>query len=112
MKKFIMMIVGLSLVLTLTGCAEYYKEETVDAVVVSKEYDPSKTERKKVGGKWKTKRKAEEYEVNLEYNGIQLEVEDKKLYNRVKEGSKVKVTYKVGYDEKNQVVSERLIYND
>lgn len=112
MKKFIMMIVGLSLVLTLTGCAEYYKEETVDAVVVNKEYDPPKTERKRVNGKWKTKKKAEEYEVNIEYNGVQLEIEDEELYNKVKEGDKIKVTYKKGYDEKNNIVSEKLIYKD
>lgn len=105
-----MMIVGLSLVLTLTGCAEYYKDEIVDAVVVNKEYDPPEVEKKYVNGQWKTKRKAEEYEVNIEYNGIKLEIEDEELYDSVKEGDKIKVTYRKGYDKEDNVVNEKLIY--
>lgn len=111
MKKFAMSIMIMILALTLVGCAEYHKEEIVDATVVNKEYEPPKTERKRVNGKWKTKKKAEEYEVNLEYNGVELEVEDKGLYNQVKKGSKVQVTYKVGYDKNGKVVSESLIYD-
>lgn len=98
--------------IALAGCAEEYKTQTVDAIVIEKDYDAPKTTKKRVkqNGKYVTKSKKHpaEYDVTVSYNGIEEEFDDKKLYNSVKEGQKIKVTYKTGYDKNGDLVEESL----
>lgn len=96
----------------LVGCVEEYKSTTVEAVVIEKDYDAAKTTKKRVkqNGKYvtKTKKHRAEYDVTIQYNGIEEEFDNKNLYNSVKEGQKIKVTYKKGYDKEGKLVFEQL----
>ena len=96
----------------LTGCVEEYKESTVEAVVIEKDYDPEKTTTKQVkeNGVYVTKKTKHpaEYDVTIEYNGIQEEFDSRSLYDRVAEGQKIKVIYKKGYDKEGKLVAEHL----
>lgn len=112
MGKFLFGTVVALTVLPLTGCVEEYKSSTVEAVVIEKDYDAPKTTTKKVmqDGKYvtKTKKHRAEYDVTIEYNGIEEEFDNRSLYEQVKEGQKIKVTYKKGYDKEGKLVSEQL----
>lgn len=96
----------------LFGCVESYKSSTVEAVVIEKDYDAPKTTTKTVteNGKQVVKKttKPEEYEVTVEYNGIQKEFDNKSLFNKVEEGQKIKVIYKEGFDEEGNVVAKQI----
>lgn len=111
-RKFLFGILAALTVLPLTGCVEEYKSTTVEAVVIEKDYDPPKTTTKKVmqDGKYvtKTKNQKAEYDVTIEYNGIEEEFDNRNLYEQVKEGQMIKVTYKKGYDKEGKLVSEHL----
>lgn len=93
------------------GVSEY-KIQTVEATVIEKEYDPPETKTKTVtkdGVTTKKKvREPAEYEVTIQYKHIEREFEDKKLYDRVKEGQPIKVLYKQGLNEEGEIVTERL----
>lgn len=96
----------------LTGCVEEYKETTVEAVVVEKDYDAAKTTTKQVkeNGVYKTKKTEHpaEYDVTIEYNGIEEEFDSRSFYDSVTEGQKIKVVYKKGYDKEGKLVAEHL----
>lgn len=113
-KKLGTLIVALGMITAmLTGCVEQYKSTTVQATVIEKEYDPPETTTKTVtdaNGKTTKKKstKPEEYEVEVEYNGIVQEFEDEDLYNRVKVGQKIDVTYTQGLDKNGKVLTESI----
>ena len=111
MKVKLMLVAALASA-TLAGCVEEYKSSTVEATVIEKDYDAAKTTTKRVkqGDKYVTKKKKHpaEYDVTISYNGIEEEFDNKSLYDRVKEGQKIKVTYKQGYDKEGKVVAEHL----
>ncbi|MFY0519355.1 hypothetical protein ACOMCU_16230 [Lysinibacillus sp. UGB7] len=109
--KFKYLLVVLMVAL-LTGCVREYKSTTVEAVVIEKDYDAPKTTSKRVmqDGKYvtKTTNHRAEYDVTIEYNGIEEEFDSRSLYDKVKEGQKIKVTYKKGYDKDGNLVAEHL----
>lgn len=94
----------------LAGCVEEYKTQTVKATVIEKDYDAPKTTYKTVkknGRKTKKAvRESAEYEVTIQYKGIQKEFEDQSLYNQVKEGQEIKVHYVQGLDKNGKLVTE------
>ena len=110
MKKYglKLLIIVLSSLFLLVGCAEKYKSTNVNATVIEKDYDKAKTTYKKINGKKKKKTTPAEYDVELKYKDIVVEFDDKELYNKVRVGSKVKVKYVQGYDKNNELVYETL----
>lgn len=113
-KTFILLTIGLTVLLA--GCVEQYVDETVKATVVEKDHDPATTKKvkKTVDGKVKTttKRVPAEYDVEVIYQDLELEIDNKKLYNKVKVGDTINVTHSKGLDAEGNIVSEKLIYKD
>jgi len=114
--KRLILLAGVFPLLLLVGCADRYETKTVNAVVIDKEYEAETTKKttKRVNGRTKTstKKVPAEYDVTVRYTdgstSVETEFDDKKLYDRVKEGDTVKVTYKQGFDDDNKLVSEEL----
>ncbi|MCR2803644.1 hypothetical protein [Paenibacillus soyae] len=103
------------LLVTLTGCAERYETTTVEAVVVDKEYDKAEKKTKTYKdseGKTKTKTEIipEEWEVTVEYDGIEKEFEFRNddFYDSVEVGKTVPVELRTGLDKEGKVVSRSL----
>jgi len=115
-RKQLALIAGTIPFLLLVGCADRYETKTVDAVVIEKDYEAATTEKttKRVNGRTKTstKKVPAEYDVVVQYTSgtstVEAEFDNEKLYNRVKEGDTIKVTYKQGFDDNNKLVSEEL----
>lgn len=99
-------------VLVLSGCADRYENHSVLATVVDKDYDAAttKTTTTRKDGKTvrKTKNVPAEYDVTLDYNGLQTEIDSKSLYNRVQKGQKIEVTLHQGYDKEGKIVSQTI----
>jgi len=114
LKKTLTLTLALGLSTSfLSGCGvSEYKTQTVDAVVIEKEYDPPETKTKTVTKNGKTTKKKvkepAEYEVTIQYKNIEREFEDRSLYNQVKEGQTIKVLYKQGLNEEGKVVTENI----
>lgn len=118
LKKYSKVAAALTLalgVVALTGCADRYESKIVDAKVIGKEYDPPEKETKTYtdsSGKKQTKTttKSEEWEVTVEYNGIQEEFEfsDDVFYESVEVGDTVKVEYTEGLTDEGNVVSRSI----
>lgn len=54
----------------------------------------------------------EEYEVDISYKDMEIEVESKKLYDIVKEGQSIKVVLSSTYDEDGKLVNESIRYDE
>lgn len=113
MKKSLVML-ALSATLLLSSCGvESYRRTTVEAKVVDKEHEPSRTTyttttRTVKGKKVKTIQtniKSEEWEVDIKYDTFKKEFKSYKLYTSVDEGDIIKVTLVEGLDKDGKVVS-------
>ena len=54
----------------------------------------------------------EEYEVDIAYKDMEIEVKSKELYNKVKEGQSIDVVLVSTYDEEGKLVNKRIRYDE
>lgn len=54
----------------------------------------------------------EEYEVDIAYKDMEIEVKSKELYNKVKEGQSIDVVLVNTYDEDGKLINERIRYDE
>lgn len=106
---------SIALLAVLTACAARYETKYVNATIIEKEYDPEetkKTEYKDSSGKLQTKTETipEEWEITVDYNGIQEEFEFSysDFYDSVQVGQLMQVELRTGYDKNDKVVSQTL----
>jgi hypothetical protein len=114
-EKIYKIALSVTLLAVLTACASRYETTLVDAKIIDKEYDKAETKTKEYkdsAGKIQTKTEKipEEWEITVDYNGIQKEFEfsNSDFYDSVQVGQTMQVELKTGFDKNDVVVSEAL----
>lgn len=103
----------------LIGCDEelVVKTTEVNGIIVEKEYEEATTEKvkkkkKNSSGKYvyETKKIPESYEVDIVYDGLEVEVDSKGLYNEVEVGYEITVMLNEYYNKKGKLVNRDIRY--
>lgn len=114
-EKLGKVVLFVSMLAVLTACAARYETKLVNATIIDKEYDEPETKKTTytdTSGKTQTKTETipEEWEITVDYNGIQKEFEFgySYVYDSVEVGQVMKVELRTGYDKNDKVVSQTL----
>ena len=103
-KRILSIMMVLSLVLSLIGCAKCIDTEYKDVTVrvVDKDYTPASSKRVYRNKKWKTKRTPAKYKIVVEYEGVNYTLTDSDTYEDYKDsvGTDVLATLRIRtYDD-------------
>jgi hypothetical protein len=114
------LIICIIILFIITSCTKEWKVETVKAIIVGKDYDEAYTEKikkyKKISGKtkmtYKYKRHPEEWNIEVEYDGLELEIDvTEEEFDKYKVGNTISVILRTGFDKNGKVTSRYLVFN-
>lgn len=113
MKKLGKIISCGILMFTLVGCSGGYVEEgIVDAVIVGREYVPRRTSVSMIStGKSMmpiTRTSPEKFYLTVEYEGLELTINSKDLYNSLENGESIQVLLVKKFDAEGQLKKKLL----